>query len=180
MGRPWEDCADFNSWAAEQVRDLRPDLVVVSTSAPPRRSGVFVDGRQTYDTREIGTALAAGFDALFAELAALTPRTVLIADLPSGPGDPIECLTSGPADLGSCMFEPQWRSAYLRRTAVRAARDSQVEVVDMAPWVCWKRHCPVVVGDTLSYRDIDHLTATYARKLALPLGVRLGLWQRGS
>ena len=176
--RPWQQCADFNAWALDRLRELQPDLLLVSTSAPTRRSGVFVDGRQTFDTREIATALSAGFDRLFAEITPLAGRTVLIADVPAGPVNPIECLTSGEVDLGSCMFEPNWRALHLGRQAVESAERAGVQVVDPRPWVCWNDHCPVVVGSTITYRDLDHLTATYAGRLARPLGQQLGLWGR--
>ncbi|HWS35403.1 MAG TPA: SGNH hydrolase domain-containing protein [Actinoplanes sp.] len=33
------------------------------------------------------------------------------------------------------------------------------------PWLCADR-CPLVVGDTLVYRDSNHLTEAYARLVA--------------
>ncbi len=175
---PWDDCTDFNSWTLDRIADLHPDLVVVSTSPPLRRAGVFDDdGRQILDTGGIGRALGPGYDALFADLAPLADRTVLVSDVAAGLDDPVECLTTGHPDLGTCLFTPQWRSTYLRRVAVESARRSGVPVVDPRPWVCWQDRCPVVVGSTLTYRDLDHLSATYAAELARPLGLALGLWR---
>lgn len=76
------------------------------------------------------------------------------------------------------MFEPNWRALHLGRQAVESARRAGVQVVDLEPWVCYNDRCPVVVGSTITYRDLDHLTATYACRLARPLGQQLGLWQQ--
>jgi hypothetical protein len=47
--------------------------------------------------------------------------------------------------------------------AVRAAGAS---VVDPTPWFCTPAVCPVVVGNTLVYRDDSHMTTNYSVALA--------------
>jgi len=170
----WDECTEFNAWALEQVRDLQPDLVVVATS-PPLKT-VYVDGRPVTNDRRIADVLRPGYVDLFHEVAPLTDRLVLIADVPANTEDPAICLTTGHPDLGTCAFRPQWRSHFLREQSITAARESGVEVVDPTRWICWRNQCPVVVGSTITYRDIDHLSATYVAELAEPLGRALGLW----
>jgi peptidoglycan/LPS O-acetylase OafA/YrhL len=173
---PWEECTEFNTWALDRVRALQPDLVVVATS-PPLKTGVYVDGRRVTDDRQVADVLRAGYVDLFADLLPLTDRVVLIADVPANAEDPAICLTTGSPDLGTCMFRPQWRSHFLREQSIAAARETGVQVVDPTRWICWQRECPVVVGSTVTYRDLDHLSATYVGELAEPLGKALGLWR---
>ena len=39
--KPWQGCLDFNAWAEDRIRELDPELVIVSTSGAPN---VEVDG----------------------------------------------------------------------------------------------------------------------------------------
>ena len=171
--RPFTECADFQGWVADQVRGLRPDLVVV-TSSPPV-NGVYDGARRVESVDAVAPLLGAGYDDLFLDLRAAADRVVLLRDVPKSDADPGDCLTTGDPDLGACMFAPVERSQVLADVAVTSARRSGVEVVDPMPWLCYQGECPVVIGGTLSYRDTDHLTTEYAASLSGPLGKALGM-----
>jgi hypothetical protein len=42
----------------------------------------------------------------------------------------------------------------------------KVRIVDLSDYFCDVRLCYPVIGNVLVYRQLDHLTATYARTLA--------------
>ncbi len=177
-GKPWPECSEFHEWTYEQLEEIQPDLVVVSTSPPV--AGVYVDGERRRGRQAVASELREGYGRLFDRVAPTTDRLVLLKDVPKAPEDPAVCLTEGDTDtLGPCMFEPVPRADLLARQAVEAARAADLEVVDPRRWLCWRDQCPTIVGDTLTYRDQGHITATYARELADPLGRALGLLQRG-
>jgi hypothetical protein len=47
-------------------------------------------------------------------------------------------------------------------------------VIDPEPWLCSPAgNCPVVVGNTLVYRDTSHVAESYAETIAPVLGKRL-------
>lgn len=172
--RPFEECTQFHDWVEEQMADLDPELTVVSTGLFSRT--VFHDGQTLTSQREIADlARTRGFPDLYRAVRPLTDRLVLLRDVPSRSQDPGECLTTTGADLGSCASTPTQRAELMARASVDAAEALGVEVVDPRRWVCWDGLCPAVVGDHITYRDTGHITATYARWLADPLGRALGL-----
>ncbi len=44
-------------------------------------------------------------------------------------------------------------------------RAAGITVVDPVSWLCSATLCPVIVGNTLVYRDDSHLTNTYSATL---------------
>jgi hypothetical protein len=46
-------------------------------------------------------------------------------------------------------------------------------VIDPTPWFCAEGRCPIVVGNTLVYKDNSHLTDAYVRAIAPLLGRKL-------
>ncbi|GAA1479023.1 acyltransferase family protein [Nocardioides aestuarii] len=174
---PFEECADFNAWAMDQLEQLDPDLVVVSTTAASR---LWVDGAVVSDQPTIDDEVRRGFRDLFADLAPLTRRTTLLVDVPSRTTRPAECLSRRDATLAACLEEPTARRAAASATSIDVARRAGVDVVRTEQWVCADGQCPAVVGDMVVQRDTGHLTTVYSRHLAGALGKRLGLDRRGS
>lgn len=166
-------CDDFQDWVVETVDALAPDLAVVSSSPPV--NGIWDDGVRRTGLEEVAALLEDGYDALFTELGEAADRTVLIRDVPKAERDPGDCLTGSSPSLLDCMFTPVERSTVLADVAVKSALLHDTEVVDPTPWLCWQDECPVVIGDTLSYRDTNHLTTEYAAALAGALGRALRL-----
>ncbi|MCA1726179.1 MAG: hypothetical protein LC722_00515 [Actinobacteria bacterium] len=37
--------------------------------------------------------------------------------------------------------------------------------LDTLGWFCFQNECPMVIGDTVAFRDDSHLSLTYARQL---------------
>jgi len=166
--RPWQACSDFRDWAISQIDDLDPDLVVLSSSGPnpviypdgPSGRGVESDDADRLDVTE------QGWEDAIARITPLTDRLVLLRDVPKNPGDPGTCLTTGDPDLGTCLFDPMPSQEDDSDASVAAAEATGTDHVDPSRWICWDGSCPVVVGDTLTYRDRGHLTTVYAASLA--------------
>ena len=89
--------------------------------------------------------------------------------------DPGPCLTGSDVDLGTCAFTPLPEQEADSDASVAAAEATGTEHLDPGKWVCWDGTCPMVVGDTITYRDRGHLTATYAGDLADEIGRALDL-----
>lgn len=165
-------CERFHAWTEEQVRALRPDVVVLATSFNP--NGYVVDGLQVLDETERLRLLREGMARLVAKLAPAVGRFVMIGDPPAVQLSPIKCLLRAEtldrcAALGSDL-------SLLATEAVRgAAADAGAAYVSTAEWFCLDGYCPTVLGELLSYRDQNHVSDTYARYLTEVLGQRLGL-----
>ncbi len=173
-GRPDEACLEFRDWSLSAIKELDPDLIVVSTA--PAMNGVYVDGERSIDETVVATAMSQGYADLFARLAKLAPRTVLIRDVPRSLGDTGECLGKVRNDLSDCILTLDPRSRAMADVSVAAAQRAGVPVIDPTKWFCWQDICPPVIGSTIPLRDLQHITVTYSRSLAEPLGRALDLW----
>lgn len=169
----WQECDDFRSWALDQIEELHPDLVVVSSSGP--NPVLYDQSGQRVPKDGIDDAVHAGYLDLFGRLADKAERTVLLRDIPKSKELPDECLTTQGNNLGDCLFKPLEASTVDADISVRAAEETGTEVVDPTKWVCWDGVCPAVIGDVMPYRDRGHLTTVYAESLADELTAALGL-----
>jgi SGNH domain (fused to AT3 domains) len=167
-------CIEFHDWTLEQVRRIKPDLVVIATA--PANNGVYVGGKRVTDLDRVADEMADGYDALFEKLTPVVNRTVLIRDVPRASGDTADCLSKRRNDLGDCLVTPWPNAEKLADVSVSAAERAGVEVVDSTPWFCWQDICPPVIGSMIPMRDSQHMTVDYSRHLAEPLGQALGLW----
>jgi peptidoglycan/LPS O-acetylase OafA/YrhL len=169
----WQECDDFRAFALDQIEQLDPDLVVVSTSGP---NPVLYDADgQRIPKDGVDDAAREGYVDLFTRLDSTAQRTVLLRDVPKNEDLPDECLTEQGNTLGDCLWKPLAASTQDADISVDAAQETGTEVVDPTKWVCWQGECPAVIGDVLPYRDRGHLTTVYAGSLAGELEKALDL-----
>ncbi|MBG0562053.1 acyltransferase family protein [Actinoplanes aureus] len=168
--RRYLECDTWRTQMLDRIGELRPDLVVVSSSVNYRAvlAGAPADPDAVW---------RAGWTRTLATLKRDAGAVALLGDTPFLAGEPADCLT-GAGRIGDCaaeadgvVLEPGWREIQ-RATAAAAG----VPVVDPLPWLCGER-CPLVVGNTLVYRDSNHLTAAYAELVTPLLDARLP-WPR--
>jgi peptidoglycan/LPS O-acetylase OafA/YrhL len=161
------ECDAWRAQVVSRISRLRPDLLVVSSSVNYRQvlTGKPADPDAVWQT---------GWVRTFTTLKRLAGHVRLIADTPFLTVAPADCLSTNPTAISRCaapradvLPEPRWREQ-LRAISVA----SGVPVIDPVPWLCTTR-CPLVVGDTLLYRDSNHLTEAYARLIAPLLEPRL-------
>jgi hypothetical protein len=169
--RRYLECDTWRTRMLARIGELRPDLVVVSSSVNYRAvlAGAPADPDAVW---------RAGWTRTLATLKRDAGAVALLGDTPFFAGEPADCLTGRAGKIGDCagaadtvVLEPGWREIQ-RATAAAAG----VPVVDPLPWLCAGR-CPLVVGNTLVYRDSNHLTEAYARLVTPLLDARLP-WPR--
>ena len=175
-GRHWEACEDFVAFTQQTVRDLRPDLVLVSNAplAPVEDvdSGEVVtkgEGRETY-----AAAVDRGLEVALAELAESAGRVVLLANTPKLPREQAVCLSRAD-DLGDCLLSPERGPRKLQLGFMDVATGLGLEAVDAEKWFCERRRCPSVVGSFVTMRDSEHMTTAYSVHLADALAQELRL-----
>jgi peptidoglycan/LPS O-acetylase OafA/YrhL len=175
-GRTWDSCEKFKSWADDTIASMHPDLVVVSTSAgrvvDPSTGDVLSSGR-TFD--RYVSVLEQGWRTLLDRLQDSADRVALVGDTPKLPRETGVCLTLGDPDLGDCAFPPGRHAHREGEASLRAAEAAGVEAVDASKWFCADGLCPSVVGRYITMRDSEHMTPDYARWLAEPLALELGV-----
>jgi hypothetical protein len=166
-------CERFHAWTEEQVRALRPDVVVLATSFNP--NGYVVDGVQVLDEAERLRLLREGMARLVGRLGPHVGRLAVIGDPPAVQLSPARCLLRPRATLQDCAAAGSPLSLAANEAVRGAASDSGATYVPTAQWFCLEDFCPTVLGELLSYRDQNHVSDTYARYLTEVLGQRLRL-----
>ncbi|MDQ2676687.1 MAG: hypothetical protein M3Y34_07735, partial [Actinomycetota bacterium] len=87
------------------------------------------------------------------------------ADLPHAPIDVSDCVSENLGSLSACAFEVAEAKNQDPFDVPAARRVPGVELVDITPILCPEGVCRAVIGDAITYRGSNHMTATFAASL---------------
>lgn len=147
-------CPSWRRAAIARAVELEPDIVVMSSL-----SG--------YTSDEL--LWQSGLTDVLRQLEQAADRLVVILDTPRAAGAPPICLSGQLRSADNCVNQRSEAVHTERAAAERAAAaDVDAEIVDPTSWLCGRTVCPVIVGDALMYRDVDHMT-TVASRMLTPL-----------
>lgn len=162
-----ETCAEWSRNAYEEIRGLRPNLVISTSTRPAGHAGA------------VGTSADMVPDAyanLWQTLAADGIPFMGLRDNPwifdaSGtPLDPNVCIVAGGSEA-DCSMPTREVYPYPDPAAPYLDGNANLFSVDTSAWYCNVEVCPPQIGNVYVYRDQNHISNAYARSLA-PL-----LWQ---
>jgi peptidoglycan/LPS O-acetylase OafA/YrhL len=158
---PYTECDQWRLRALNRIQRLRPAMVVMSArnrEGSPLDVGVTAGPDQDWASSWVATVNRV-------KQAGALP--VIIPDTPVAHRDVPACLTVYRTAIGQCHLNV-FRSLFLpRQRIVRALVQAHgARVVDSTAWFCTPTVCPAVIGDTVVYRDDNHLTSAYAKRLA--------------
>lgn len=147
-----ESCAEFNSKNMAEVLDLKPDLVVTTST----RTNVLWEEPEVLDDSWIGaveTLNAAGIEV------------VAVRDNPRIPQNVPECLAENPHDYIDCGAKRI--DLFADQSPVDAITDSLpgTKFLDFTNYFCDETYCPAVVGNVIVYKDDNHVTRTFMKTL---------------
>lgn len=162
LGRTFTECAQWRDAAVTRLEQQRPQLIVVDMS---RRYGADF-GFASYDP-----AWLDALSRLVGRLRSTGSRVLVLGPVPD-PGSTVpSCLSAHLDDVGACSPA---RAAGLNAGGIAAeaaaVRAAGGQYADLGELFCTQARCPVIVGNTLVYRDDNHITGEYARLLAPVLG----------
>jgi peptidoglycan/LPS O-acetylase OafA/YrhL len=167
LGREYHECHRWREAVLREVREMRPDLVVMASSKGYGYSGA---------------KWARGTDRILRSLTASSGSVAILRDTPQPGFDVAACVARGEWGLGTlldrpCDAELDPRARRPMFNALRRAASSypNAYVVDMVPHVCPGTPCRMERGGVLVFRDADHLTAEFAATLAPALAELLKL-----
>ena len=163
LNREYTECEAWRANVVKAIRELGPDLVVVS-------------GHRWFSTIVAGDDGATRQGEAMARLLVQLPgRIVLLADTPLSRYDVPACLSRNLDDIRRCSTDRAYAFGSKPRARERvAARLTGATLVDLSDVICpGAGRCPAVVRRMIVYRDDHHLTATFAASLAPILGERL-------
>ena len=160
-------CDVWNGKLQEELAGQEPYALVVT--AYSAKKSVFVDASGTPDEQ----AGIDGFHESWAPLIARGSTVVAIRDNPVLPSLSLLACAEEPGSAADCSVPLD--EAFADREPMAAAAEGWpgAAAVDLTRWFCDDRGCPLVIGGVKVYRDLGHLTESYARTLAPYLGEAL-------
>ena len=164
---PEGTCDQFREWSLEQVRALKPDIILISNRVLPPNLDASED--------DLVSVWEAGVRSTLATMSEIAPTVRIFSDVPRVEVDPGDCLSARDSTMATCTLPATQRSHEGIRATRRAAKEAGVKFVNVEPLTCSKYRCPLVVDQTVTYRDDDHISLTWGRRLTDALRDRLRL-----
>jgi hypothetical protein len=170
--RPYTECSAFRSYALARIRQLHPDIVLLSSLW--RDDSMAVDGHPT--TQGMEAAWDSGLASMLARIAPATGRIIVVGDFAYNPQGGTDCLAVHTNDVRPC--NTAWKDAVFaahNQMERSVAARYRTLYVDTVPWFCTATICPAVVGGLATHSNEDHVEPHYALWLADALGTAMGL-----
>ena len=163
LQRVYTECAEWRERMLATVAELDPDIVITSQSS----SYTLAD----LPAPEWPSAIQAGYTATLERLTDTGADVIVVGDTPYASRDIPNCLWENLLQATTCVRSRD--DAFAQRlSAVErgVATDAEVRYVQADDLFCGPTLCPVIVGDILVYRDVNHITTEYMSWVAA--GVR--------
>ena len=163
LGRDYTECVQWRGEVLQRLAADRPQLVLLGMS---RRYGS--DFGFTSYSRPWLDALT----ALVSELRETTGARVLVLGPVPDPHSVVPVCVSGELGEANACAPPRAEAINADGIAAEAAatRRGGGQYADMTDLFCATAICPVIIGSDLVFRDDNHVTTTYARRLQPVLG----------
>jgi hypothetical protein len=141
-------CPIWRDKAVQFVANERPDLVILT-------------GSRHYPNSD--QEWSAGFTTTLGRLKDLTPRLLVLGDNPDSRAEPATCLSEHLTNVNACVNSRSRAVETGKLEAERsAAEQAGARFVDTSDWLCTATDCPLIIGDILMFRDVNHLTTVAA------------------
>ena len=98
---------------------------------------------------------------------------VLLANQPSQAHEPSACLYRSGATMGKCSTHVPSAYVPLMKAMGRMASLIHRPVIPTLQWFCANGICPMVINNTVTVKDLDHMTKQYSDELAPLLELEL-------
>jgi peptidoglycan/LPS O-acetylase OafA/YrhL len=163
FGRPYASCPVWRNDVEKVIAALHPALVVVAYSQYMHGARPLAGVPTGY-----GSTWQNGTEATFSFLHRAAAQVLFITDVPMLPEPAPDCVSGHLADVRPCAVARTAAVRYPHITAEElalAARNG-IHTLDVTPWFCTSRTCPVIVGNILLYRDAQHMVPEWSTFLA--------------
>ncbi len=163
------ECSSWRESALQRIVQLRPNLVILSEkdALVANRARPTRPGNHPISARE----WEEGLRSTVSYLDSRGVETLVIADVPRAGFDVPICLSRAAAHGWAPQDCEPTREAALNEDA-RQAEDAAIggltnaRLVDFADKLCTGSFCQSVIGGEVVFRDSNHLTSAFARRLA--------------
>ncbi|MBB5957934.1 peptidoglycan/LPS O-acetylase OafA/YrhL [Saccharothrix tamanrassetensis] len=148
----FQPCVQWNAWALERIRELRPDAVIAN------------------GTRDIRPGLTeytpSGFVRQWRNLEPDGIRVIAVRDNPRFEVRPSECMVANSMSVARCS--PARSDLYHAKPPYEDIADlpSNVSFSDFTGYFCDDDKCPPVIGNVWVYRDDNHISGSFMISMA--------------
>jgi peptidoglycan/LPS O-acetylase OafA/YrhL len=163
-GGEYAACDAWNRFAIRRIRQLHPDLVVITQEIRNMPDGGLYTPAQWQN----------GLEKTFSRLGLPGKRIVILGNIPLLPKSPPQCLSLHPDDVQACDSVPPSFEGQFNQAEAAAAAQSGARYINVTNWFCATK-CSPVIGKYQVYFDNAHVTATYSLYLASVLDDALHL-----
>ncbi|MBU9762352.1 acyltransferase [Mycobacterium sp. TNTM28] len=158
LDREFTECKQWRAEVLSRIAQERPHLIVVDMV---RRYGADF-GFVSYDP-----AWVDGLRQLVSQLRGTGARVLVLGPVPDPHTTVPTCLSAHMDDATACAPE---RSTAMNDKGIAAemaaVRAGGGQYARLDQYFCTDRRCPVIVGNTLVFRDDNHITAEYSELLS--------------
>lgn len=166
-----DECVTWREKALERIKEEEPQLVVTATDTGNGYALWEGGERLTREASEprLRSAYARTLRTLRRYTAGGKGQVVVMRDLPRSSSPPPNCLIEHEDDPQACDFKG-FRKHPPGFDLIAGGRVDGVTVIDLSDVVCPAGICNATRDGMVVYRDVTHLSATYAASLAGYLG----------
>jgi peptidoglycan/LPS O-acetylase OafA/YrhL len=173
LKRSYPECEESRQYALRNMRRFNPAMIVMSNA-----QAFVATGDSQRDKHRISEQdWREGYRRALERVAKMSPRVVVIHDVPRMPARVPVCLARLPARQSECEVPRRQafnsRAMRAEQAAVRSV--AGVEYVDLTDEYCDAGTCYAVRDGIVVYRDADHLATAFAAHLAPRLAEALGM-----
>lgn len=147
-----QSCADFNKETLAEVLEMKPDLVVTTSTRTDAAPGV-------------GERLDPSWVDEVKKLNSAGIKVVALRDTPRFTQSVPNCLEKNPTDPSACAAQKSDLFSPSPLTDAVAAELPGTTFLDTTDYFCNEVTCPAVIGNVIVYKDGNHVTATYMKTL---------------
>ena len=162
---PYTSCEQWRDGVLERIDAEQPDLVILANYH-------YLETPVSDTSTDLATQWQEGLSSTLSRIDG--PEVAVMKDVPDQQRTPRLCLSQHVEDARRCAVPLE--DAFVEELV--RAEDAAIEGtgahrVDLTDRLCNEENCPVIIGNTLVYRDGHHLTETFSRDLTEPLWEQL-------
>ena len=154
--QPLAECRPWYRWAIQQTKALHPDATLVA--------GSMGDPKIAADS-DLRVADGAAVKAIVKAVRPFSKTVAIMGDPPAQTQEPVDCLLGRNATMARCTALVNEDQLFFYEQIGQTVKASGGRFIDTSGWFCFLNRCPMVVGKTITRRDLAHVTVTYALQL---------------
>ena len=147
------ECKKWRQSIVQKIKEISPNAVIMSGFQHFRPPSQVTDSEKWWKL---------GLSKIYADLKVVETQQIYLGDTPNPLVNIPECLSKNSiSECSKVESSPSWSIPAF-------------SFIDPTPWLCQKT-CPVVIGNTVAYRDGSHISVDMALQLSKELSMALSL-----